>query len=121
MAYIYALLQGFANLLTRISRMSELEPLAVSVTWGAGGSTKERSLDLAEITQIEHDIDTLLHLTCTNMEQGLVDDVLRVSCEEFKRDWSTDPSQKAKERGIENILALRGGLLFVRIRALSSG
>ncbi|EJD02262.1 MTHFR-domain-containing protein [Fomitiporia mediterranea MF3/22] len=84
--------EGFANLLTRVSRMSELDPLAVSVTWGAGGTTKDRSLELAEIIQTEHAIDTLMHLTCTNMEQGLVDDVLR----------------KAKERGIENILALRG-------------
>lgn len=62
--------------------MSTLDPIAVSVTWGAGGSTKDRTLDLAEFTQIEHGIDTLLHLTCTNMEQGLVDDALRVS------DWS---------------------------------
>ncbi|KAH8117002.1 MTHFR-domain-containing protein [Phellopilus nigrolimitatus] len=84
--------EGFANLLTRISRMSALGPIAVSVTWGAGGSTKERSLDLAEITQSEYGVDTLLHLTCTNMEQGLVDDALR----------------RAKERGVENILALRG-------------
>lgn len=59
--------------------MSTLDPIAVSVTWGAGGSTKERSLDLAEITQTEYGIDTVLHLTCTNMEQGLVDDALRVS------------------------------------------
>ncbi|THH12009.1 hypothetical protein EW145_g283 [Phellinidium pouzarii] len=72
--------------------MSELGPIAVSVTWGAGGSTRERSLDLAEIAQTEYGIDTLLHLTCTNMEQGLVDGALR----------------KAKELGIENILALRG-------------
>ncbi|KAI5117470.1 hypothetical protein M0805_007175 [Coniferiporia weirii] len=84
--------EGFANLVTRISRLSSLGPIAVSVTWGAGGSTRDRSLDLAEITQTEYGADTLLHLTCTNMEQGLVDDTLR----------------KAKERGIDNILALRG-------------
>ena len=59
--------------------MSELNPIAVTVTWGAGGSTRERSLDLAEFVQNQHGIDTILHLTCTNMEQGLVDDVLRVS------------------------------------------
>lgn len=58
--------------------MATLGPSAVSITWGAGGSTRDRSLELAEITQSEYRIDTLLHLTCTNMEQGLVDDTLRV-------------------------------------------
>jgi methylenetetrahydrofolate reductase (NADPH) len=58
--------------------MGALNPIAVSVTWGAGGSTKERSLDLAEITQKEYGADTVLHLTCTNMEMGLVDNILAV-------------------------------------------
>ena len=60
--------------------MATFGPSAVSITWGAGGSTRDRSLELqvAEITQSEYGIDTLLHLTCTNMEQGLVDDTLRV-------------------------------------------
>lgn len=58
--------------------MVGLNPLALSVTWGAGGTTKERSLDLAGLTQIEYGVDTILHLTCTNMEQGMVDAALRV-------------------------------------------
>ncbi|KAI0636604.1 methylenetetrahydrofolate reduct [Trametes polyzona] len=84
--------QGFENLVSRIARMVGLNPLALSITWGAGGTTKERSLDLAGLTQLEYGVDTILHLTCTNMEQGTVDAALR----------------EAKERGIENILALRG-------------
>ncbi|KAF8844828.1 MTHFR-domain-containing protein [Paxillus ammoniavirescens] len=84
--------QGFENLISRISRLSTLHPIAISVTWGAGGSTKDRSLDLAGLTQSEYGIDTILHLTCTNMLPGMVDDVLRA----------------AKARGIQNILALRG-------------
>ncbi|KAF7375999.1 Methylenetetrahydrofolate reductase [Mycena sanguinolenta] len=84
--------QGFDNLVARIERLSDLNPLAVSITWGAGGSTKERSLDLAAVTQAEYGLDTILHLTCTNMEQGMVDDALKA----------------AKERGIQSILALRG-------------
>ncbi|KAJ7112438.1 FAD-linked oxidoreductase-like protein [Mycena crocata] len=84
--------QGFENLISRISRLSALNPLAISITWGAGGSTKERSLDLAGVTQAEYGLDTILHLTCTNMEQGMVDDALKA----------------AKDRGIQNILALRG-------------
>ncbi|KDQ61166.1 hypothetical protein JAAARDRAFT_55867 [Jaapia argillacea MUCL 33604] len=84
--------QGFENLLDRISRLAALNPLGVSVTWGAGGSSRERSLELAGIIQAENGIDTVLHLTCTNMEQGTVDEALR----------------GAKERGIQSILALRG-------------
>ncbi|KAF8559704.1 MTHFR-domain-containing protein [Imleria badia] len=84
--------QGFDNLISRISRLSVLNPIAISVTWGAGGSTRDRSLDLAGFTQSEYGIDTILHLTCTNMLPGMVDDALR----------------EAKARGIQNILALRG-------------
>ncbi|KAK0211066.1 methylenetetrahydrofolate reductase-domain-containing protein [Desarmillaria ectypa] len=84
--------QGFENLLSRISRLSNLRPMAVSITWGAGGSTRDRSLDLAGLAQTEYHIDTVLHLTCTNMMQGMVDDALAA----------------AKSRKIENILALRG-------------
>lgn len=90
---------GFQNLLSRISRLSKLSPLAISITWGAGGSTKDRSLDLAGMIQREYSassstdgIDTILHLTCTNMMGGMVDHVLR----------------SAKGAGIQNILALRG-------------
>jgi methylenetetrahydrofolate reductase (NADPH) len=66
-------------LVARISRLAELDPLAISVTWGAGGSTKDRSLELAGITQTyPHNLDTILHLTCTNMKEGLIDEVLKV-------------------------------------------
>lgn len=54
-----------------------LESFGDKHTWGAGGSTKDRSLELAGLTQAEG-LSTILHLTCTNMEQGLVDDVLQV-------------------------------------------
>jgi len=71
-------LQGFDNLLSRISRLVLLNPLAVSVTWGAGGSTKDKSIQLASLTQNDHNLTTLLHLTCTNAELGQVDAVLQV-------------------------------------------
>ncbi|KAG8719776.1 hypothetical protein FRC09_010644, partial [Ceratobasidium sp. 395] len=84
--------QGFSNLLTRISGLSNLQPIAVSVTWGAGGSTRDRTLELAGFCQADNGLDTILHLTCTNMEKGLVDDVLTA----------------AMDRGISTVLALRG-------------
>ncbi|KAH0583602.1 hypothetical protein H2248_009221 [Termitomyces sp. 'cryptogamus'] len=84
--------QGFENLISRISRLCILNPLAVSITWGAGGSTRERSLELTSLTQLEYGVDTVLHITCTNMERGSVNDAL----------------QAAKANKIQNILALRG-------------
>lgn len=69
-----------------------LRPLFVNVTWGAGGSTSVKSLELAEICQRQLGLTTCLHLTCTNMSRKLVDQAL----------------QDAKALGIRNILALRG-------------
>ncbi|KAF1812346.1 methylenetetrahydrofolate reductase-like protein [Eremomyces bilateralis CBS 781.70] len=84
---------GLDNLVARLERMSgALRPLFVNVTWGAGGSTAGKSLQLAEICQKKLGLTTCLHLTCTNMSRALVDDAL----------------EKAKAMGIRNILALRG-------------
>ncbi|KAF2773992.1 methylenetetrahydrofolate reduct [Teratosphaeria nubilosa] len=85
--------QGFSNLHARLERMAQaLRPLFVNVTWGAGGSTSEKSLALAELTQRSLRLTTCLHLTCTNMSRKLVDEAL----------------EQAKVLGVRNILALRG-------------
>lgn len=84
---------GFANLRSRLERMARaLKPTFVNVTWGAGGSTAQKSLELAEICQRELGLTTCLHLTCTNMSRRLIDKAL----------------EDAKALGIRNILALRG-------------
>ena len=84
---------GLSNLQTRLSRMSlALRPLFVTVTWGAGGATAAKSLELAEICQRQLGLTTCLHLTCTNMSRKILDEAL----------------EEAKALGIKNILALRG-------------
>lgn len=84
---------GFSNLRHRLQRMEQaLKPLFVNVTWGAGGSTATKSLELAELCQRELGLTTCLHLTCTNMSKRLIDKAL----------------EDAKVLGIRNILALRG-------------
>ncbi|KAI0471074.1 methylenetetrahydrofolate reductase-domain-containing protein [Xylariaceae sp. FL0804] len=84
---------GFSNLRDRLDRMARaLRPLFVNVTWGAGGSTATKSLELAEICQRELNMTTCLHLTCTNMSRKLIDRTL----------------EDARALGIRNILALRG-------------
>ena len=71
---------------------STLRPLFVTVTWGAGGCTASRSLELAEICQRQLGLTTCLHLTCTNMKRKTIDEAL----------------EQAKVLGVRNILALRG-------------
>ncbi|KAM4056078.1 methylenetetrahydrofolate reductase [Hirsutella rhossiliensis] len=84
---------GFSNLRHRMQRMEQaLRPLFVNVTWGAGGSTATKSLELAELCQRELGLTTCLHLTCTNMSRRILDKAL----------------EDAKALGIRNILALRG-------------
>ncbi|KAI1328808.1 methylenetetrahydrofolate reductase 2 [Xylariaceae sp. FL0255] len=84
---------GFSNLRDRLDRMARaLRPLFVNITWGAGGSTATKSLELAEICQRELNLTTCLHLTCTNMSRKMIDNAL----------------EDAKVLGIRNILALRG-------------
>ncbi|GAA98329.1 uncharacterized protein L969DRAFT_46608 [Mixia osmundae IAM 14324] len=82
---------GMSNLQFRLDRMASLRPAWVHITWGAGGSTQERSLQLAEYAQ-SMGLDVCLHLTCTNMKKSTLDDTLL----------------RASRVGIANILALRG-------------
>lgn len=72
--------------------MSKLGPAFINVTWGAGGSTAQKSLSLAATCQKDLGLTTCLHLTCTNMDQTILDAALK----------------QAKQLGIRNILALRG-------------
>lgn len=68
---------GLTNLIDRIDRMSSLSPTWMHVTWGAGGSTRERSLELAGASQ-GMGLETCLHLTCTNLQEGVLDQTLKV-------------------------------------------
>ena len=72
---------GFVNLLDRIRRLASgplPAPLAVSITWGAGGATSDRTMDLAEEV-VKLGVEVILHLTCTNMPKAKVDQALAVS------------------------------------------
>jgi methylenetetrahydrofolate reductase (NADPH) len=84
---------GLENLLTRIDRMCRrYDPLFISITWGANGSTLSRSLAIAAHAQRFACVDVLLHISCTGLTREKIAQVL----------------QMAKSSGIRNILALRG-------------
>lgn len=72
--------------------IAALKPHFMSVTYGAGGNTASNTAELAERLQKQHDVTVLAHLTCVAASRS---DVRRMV-------------QQYRERGIENIMALRG-------------
>ncbi len=80
------------ELFRTIARLQELQPSFVSVTYGAGGSTRERTHDLVVRIQRETDLTAVSHLTCV--------------CH-TRDDLSAILSRYAAS-GVENILALSG-------------
>lgn len=67
------------------------EPIFIDFTWGAGGTTHDKTPALC-VASMEHGLNVNMHLTCTNMEEGKVRQALDL----------------CKEKGIRNIVALRG-------------
>ena len=84
--------EGINNLFPRMKKMVSHGPQFCDITWGAGGSTADLTQDIAIRMKKEVGVETMMHLTCTNMLPDKVDVAL----------------QKCKENGIDNILALRG-------------
>eukprot|EP00474_Spongospora_subterranea_P007846 CRZ08304.1 hypothetical protein [Spongospora subterranea] len=84
--------EGVENLYRRLERMALLEPSFVDVTWGAGGTTAQLTLEISANAQKYIGLETMMHLTCTNMPATQIHEALL----------------QAKEAGIKNILALRG-------------
>ena len=75
-----------------MKRLKATNPTFCDITWGAGGSTADLTLDIAKRMQQEVGVECMMHLTCTNMEKDMVDKALA----------------ECKAAGIRNILALRG-------------
>jgi len=75
-----------------IADLRELEPSYVSVTYGAGGSTRERTHNLVVRIQQETGITVVSHLTCVNAPRPEIQQVL----------------ERYDDAGVHNILALRG-------------
>jgi methylenetetrahydrofolate reductase (NADPH) len=81
-----------ASLFTAIAQLRDLDPGFVSVTYGAGGSTRTRTVDLVRRIHRELDITPVAHLTCAGAGQAELHGVLR----------------QLVDAGIENVMALRG-------------
>lgn len=85
--------EGDAALLEKhIPALMELKPDYCSVTYGAGGTTREKTIDIVEAIQNTHQLTAMMHLTCVNATRAELEEVVA----------------DAKSRGVKNLLALRG-------------
>jgi len=84
--------EGTEALYRTVASLGPCRPSFVSVTYGAGGSTRDRTIEL--VTRIKRDlgIETMAHLTCVGSTREQIREVL----------------QRLADGGIENVLALRG-------------
>lgn len=84
--------KGDENLFKEIAVLKTLKPSFCSVTYGAGGSTREKTVDLVDRIHRECGIEVMCHLTVVGQSKQEVRSVLA----------------KLKEKGIDNIIALGG-------------
>ncbi len=85
--------EGERNLFEKtIPALCQLKPDYCSVTYGAGGSTRDKTLKIVDRIQRDHQLPTMAHLTCVNATKDEIANVL----------------EQARALGIKNILALRG-------------
>lgn len=77
-----------------VQDLSVLSPSFVSVTYGAGGTTRERTHRTVTRIERETDLNVAAHLTCIGASRGEIDDIARAY----------------RDTGIRHIVALRGDL-----------
>ena len=85
---------GWLSLGRTIAELESLEPHFVSVTYGAGGSTRTRTADLVSWVRRQTGITPMAHLTCAGHTRADIRDILI----------------NYRAEGVENILALGGDL-----------
>jgi methylenetetrahydrofolate reductase (NADPH) len=84
--------EGMTNLFNAVAELRQLEPSFVSVTYGAGGSTRDRTIEIIGRIKNELAIETMAHFTCV----GSTTEHLRETLDAITA------------TGVENIIALRG-------------
>ncbi|ACN99554.1 methylenetetrahydrofolate reductase [NAD(P)H] [Sulfurihydrogenibium azorense] len=82
------------SLFKTIEELKPINPTFVSVTYGAGGSTREKTRDIVKKIHEETNLTVMAHLTCVGHSKQEIKQIL----------------EDYKNIGIENILALRGDI-----------
>jgi methylenetetrahydrofolate reductase (NADPH) len=86
--------RGVENLWAAIDELEQLDPTLVSVTYGAGGSTRERTREVVLDLETSTSLTPMPHLTCVA----------------HSRDELADLVTQYREAGLEHVLALHGDL-----------
>ena len=84
--------EGLQNLERALRELREDEPNFVSVTYGAGGSTRDRTIDITKRIKRDFGLEAMAHFTCVGATVEQLRDIL----------------DQMRDAGIENVLALRG-------------
>ena len=84
--------EGLRTLFQTIEELAELKPSFVSVTYGAGGSTRDLTVGLTSRIKREIGLEPMAHLTCVGHSAAEIAAV----------------AERLQEEGVENVLALRG-------------
>ncbi len=84
--------QGERLLLETIGRLRDLHPSFVSVTYGAGGSTRNKTIEIVTRVKRDFGIEAMAHLTCVGHDRAEIAQLL----------------DRLRDSGIENVLSLRG-------------
>src|SRR3954447_21248450 len=84
--------EGWQNLWKAAEELKQDEPAFVSVTYGAGGSTRDRTIEIVKRIKQELGLEAMAHFTCV----GATVDELRGVLDQMR------------EAGVDNVLALRG-------------
>ncbi len=83
---------GWGTLYTTLAEIAKVAPDYISVTYGAGGSTRSKTVDLVGRIQSELNIESMAHLTCVGHSRQEIKGIL----------------DSLQAQGINNVLALRG-------------
>ena len=84
--------EGFERLFKTIDNLKSWKPAFVSVTYGAGGSTRSKTIELVGRIKKEIGLESMAHLTCVGHSSNELLDILK----------------SIKLQDIDNVLALRG-------------
>ncbi|EGY24271.1 5,10-methylenetetrahydrofolate reductase [Desulfovibrio sp. A2] len=84
--------ENWPGFFTTVERLKALNPLFASVTYGAGGSTQDNTLEITSYLKNVMGLEPMAHLTCVGATRERIADYLR----------------RLREVNVDNVLALRG-------------
>jgi methylenetetrahydrofolate reductase (NADPH) len=84
--------EGAQRLRQALADLRDDEPAFVSVTYGAGGSTRDRTVEITRSIKEEYGLEAMAHLSCVGTTEAELRGIL----------------DEVRDAGIDNVLALRG-------------